>query len=444
VLPQSRRHAFIASLLGIPNVIVAVNKMDLVDFSKEVFDRICADFTNFARDLSIPNIYFIPISALDGDNVVTDSPRTPWYTNGSLLRYLEEITIDLGNAAQEMRFPVQYVVRQTLDFRGYAGQISSGTIRPGDPIMVLPSGRTSRVKSITTFDGDLPMAHAPMSVTVCLEDELDISRGDMLVPPARMPHASRRLEAMVVWMHSTPLELQKDYLVKHTTQQVRANVTSILHRVDINTLAKIPAQRLELNEIAAVSLETHKPLFFDPYRQNRMTGSFIFIDPVTNSTLGAGMILARASKPERSRNSTLLDASLERSRLTPAERWARAGHRPAAVWLTARLEVAYQLERELFDRGYLVHILADEIDSHLLPDLAKICSAAGLITICSVASSEHDDLERAREMVGEGFLDIDPEILSPQDNLAVQQICAMLEQHGIIGADHRNTAGDGI
>jgi sulfate adenylyltransferase subunit 1 (EFTu-like GTPase family) len=196
VLPQSRRHAFIASLLAIPHVVVAVNKMDLVDYSEEVFTRICGDFREFARDLHLKNVYFLPISALEGDNVVTQSPRTPWYAGGSLLHILETVPIDL-NFGEDMRFPVQYVVRPTLDFRGYAGQVASGVIQRGDRVMVLPSGRTSKVKSIVTFDGNLEEAHAPQSVTVCLEDEVDISRGDMLVKPSRMPHVSRRFEGTV-------------------------------------------------------------------------------------------------------------------------------------------------------------------------------------------------------------------------------------------------------
>ncbi|MEP6539273.1 MAG: sulfate adenylyltransferase subunit CysN [Bryobacteraceae bacterium] len=445
VLPQSRRHAFIASLLNIPNVVVAINKMDLVDFSQEVFDQICTDFKAFARDLDLGQLYFIPISALDGDNVVTHSPRTPWYAGVSLLDYLETVPIEGDEIAPEMRFPVQYVIRPTLDFRGYAGQMAAGRIRPGDPVMVLPSGRTSRVKAIATFDGDLPEAFAPMSVTVCLEDEIDISRGDMLVTPASMPHASRRLEAMMVWMHVDPMEIDKPYLVKHTTQQVRATVTGILHKVDINTLAKNAATQLHLNEIGAVAIETRTPLFFDSYRKNRVTGSFIFIDPVTNATVGAGMILDRKSSPQRASKMALLGVEFEKSRVTSAERATRFGHQPATVWLTSRLEVAYLVERELFDRGYLIHVLADDVDSHLLPGLAKMSSAAGLITICSIASTEPEERERARAMVGgDRFLDVDPQTLSLNDGEAADQVCRLLEARGFVRRDYRGTSGDGI
>ncbi|HUS06330.1 MAG TPA: sulfate adenylyltransferase subunit CysN, partial [Bryobacteraceae bacterium] len=304
VLQQSRRHAFIASLLGIPNVVVAVNKMDLVEFRQDIFESIRSEFLHFARDLAIPNLYFIPISALDGDNVVEQSPRTPWYSGGSLLNYLETVPLGTGVKWEDMRFPVQYVIRPTLDFRGYAGQLASGVIRPGDPVMVLPSGRTSKVKSIVAFDGDLAEAHPPMSVTVCLEDEIDISRGDMLVSPSRMPHVSRRLESMIVWMHADPMQVDKPYLLKHTTQQVRATVTAVLNRIDIHTLAKDEAAELQLNEIGSVALETHKPLFFDAYKENRATGSFILIDPVTNATVAAGMIVTRAK--EKRQNSSAL------------------------------------------------------------------------------------------------------------------------------------------
>ncbi len=443
VLPQSRRHAYIASLLAIPHVVVAVNKMDLVDYSEEVFNRICEDFRVFARDLHLSNVHFIPISALEGDNVVTESPRTPWYRGGSLLNLLETVPIEL-NFGEDMRFPVQYVVRPTLDFRGYAGQVASGVIRQGDRLMVLPSGRTSKVKSIVTFDGDLEEAHAPQSVTVCLEDEIDISRGDMLVKPSRMPHVSRRVEATLVWMHTDPMQVDRPYLLKHTSQQVRATVTQLQHRVDINDLSSIPADTLELNEIGVVSLETHRPLFFDAYRRNRATGSFILIDPVSNLTVAAGMIAERVVREDRTRKA-LAGVEFERSRLTAAERWERAGHRPVTIWLTARTDVAYLLERELFDRGCLVHVLADDVESHFLPELAKISAAAGLITICTVASDEDGERDRAREVVGaEQFVDIDPQTLSTKDIEAKEQITRLLEARGFVRPDDRGVGGDGI
>jgi sulfate adenylyltransferase large subunit len=445
VLPQSRRHAFIASLLGIPYVAVAVNKMDLVDYSQDVFESIQGDFRNFARDLQIENLDFIPISALEGDNVVTHSPRMKWFDGGSLLEYLETVPVETDYASRPLRFPVQYVIRPDLDFRGYAGQLSSGTLAPGDSVMVLPSGRTSRVKSVPSFDGDLDQAFAPMSITVCLEDEIDISRGDMLVSPSEMPHVSRRFEAMLVWMHVDPMRADKPYLIKHTTQQGGATITALQHKIDINTLAHVEAGELQLNEIGRVTIDTHKPLFFDAYRRNRNTGSFILIDPLTNATVGAGMILERKTSDGQSGRTPLSGIEFEKSRLTAAERFARSGHHPATVWMTARLPVAYIVERELFQRGCLVHVLADEVETHLLPELARMSAAAGLITICSTPSTEAADRDRARSLVGENlFLEVDPQQLHANDQQAAAQICEMLESRGLIRKDDRGLGGDGI
>jgi hypothetical protein len=419
--------------------------MDLMEYSQAVFEQIRSDFEYFARDLHMRNVLFIPISALEGDNVVTRSARTPWYTGPSLLEHLETVPVATGETDLPMRFPVQYVIRPSLDFRGYAGQLASGELRRGETVMVLPSGRTSRVKSIVTFDGELETAHAPMSVTVCLEDEIDVSRGDMLVPPAAMPHAVRRFEATVVWMQEEPLTLDRPYLLKHTTHTVRGSVTRIGGRIDVNTLDVERASELHLNEIGHVSIETHRPLFFDSYRENRGTGSFILIDPVSNLTVGAGMIVERERRDERSYRPALMGVEFERSRLTAAERFARAGHYPVTVWLIARLELAYLVERLLFDRGCMVHVLADDVDSHLLPDLAKMSSAAGLVTICSVASACAADRERARALVGDDrFIAFDPPELPTNDLTAAQRICRALEERGFIRPDSSGIEGEGI
>jgi sulfate adenylyltransferase large subunit len=445
VLPQSRRHAYIAGLLGIPTVVAAVNKMDLVDYSQRVFEDIEMEFRHFVRDLGIKRLHFIPISALEGDNVVKSSARTPWYRGPSLLELLETTPIEWGAATDDMRFPVQYVLRPNLDFRGFSGQIASGVVHRGESVMVLPSGRTSRVRSIVTFDGELEAAHAPQSVTITLENEIDISRGDMLVPVGRMPHVSRRFEAQVVWMHTDALQADKTYLIKHTSQQIPATVTQVVHRTDINTLEKIPANRLELNEIGTIRVETRKPLFFDAYRRNRTTGAFIFVDPLSNLTVGAGMIVDREEREERRRKPVLEGIEFERSRLTTAERWERTGHRPVAIWLTARLELAYLLERELFDRGCMVHVLADDVESHLMPDLARMSNAAGLITICSVSSDLPEDRARASDVVGaESFVDVDPASLSTSDQQALGYICDLLERRGFIRSDDRGLDGGGI
>jgi sulfate adenylyltransferase large subunit len=373
ILPQSRRHAYIAALLGIPNLVVAVNKMDLVDFREEAFAALKEEFTAFIRHFHVPDIQFIPISALKGDNVVQPSSRMPWYGGPSLLEHLETVPVSNDRNLDNLRFPVQYVIRPNLDFRGFAGQIASGVVRPGDAVTVLPSGHTSRVKSIVTWDGELEEAFAPMSVTICLEDEIDVSRGDMLVHSSNLPHAGRRFEATVVWMNERPIESHHPYLLKHTTQTVQARVRSILHRVDINTLEHQPAARLQLNEIGVVSLEAQRPLFFDAYQRNRATGSFILIDPISNETLGAGMI-TRPGTEGRS------------GPVTPAERKARIGHRPFVVRLQGgSLGSAQLLERYLFDLGYLAHTVQDPMH---LAQAVLTGVEAGIVSILFGAMAE--------------------------------------------------------
>ena len=366
ILPQSRRHAYIAALLGTPHLVVAVNKMDLVDFREEVFEAIREEFTSFIQQFHVPDVQFIPISALQGDNVVRPSSRTPWYGGPSLLEHLETVPISHDGNLQDLRFPVQSVIRPNLDFRGFAGQISSGVVRPGDAVTVLPSGRSSRVKSIVTWDGELEEAFAPMSVTVCLEDEIDISRGDMLVHAAHRPHVGNRLEAKVVWMNEAPLLPHRTYLLKHTTQTVQAQVREVVHRLNINTLAEEPASRLQLNEIGLVSIQANRPLFYDSYSSSRATGGFILIDPATNETLGAGMIVRPATRTDH-------------GPVTPAERRARMGHGPFVIRLQdGGFAVARVLERHLFDLGYLVHVVRDPL--HLEQALLTAVEA-GLVTI---------------------------------------------------------------
>jgi len=345
VLAQSKRHAYIATLLGIPHLVVTVNKMDLVDYQEDVFTRICAEFTAFADQLKNRDLEFIPISALMGDNVVQASGRMPWYTGPTLLEHLETVPISSDHNLTDMRFPVQYVIRPNLDFRGFAGQVASGVIRRGDLVMVLPSMRTSRVKSIVTWDGELQEAFAPMSVTICLEDEVDISRGDMVVHAHNSPHSGRRFEASIVWMNEQPLEAHRPYVLKHTTQMVQARIREIRHRVDIQTLGHQRASQLQLNEIGVVSVEAQRPVFFDAYRKNRATGAFILIDPISNATMGAGMI----SGP---------DVHHHVGPVSSAERLARIGHRPYVIRLRQEDgELARLIERHLFDQGYLIHVV---------------------------------------------------------------------------------------
>ena len=302
VITQTRRHSYLVSLLGIKHVVLAVNKMDLVGFSKEVFDRIVADYHDFIDPLGIPDVQCIPLSALDGDNVVEHSDRTPWYEGPSLLEFLETVHIANDHNLTDFRYPVQYVLRPNLDFRGFCAKVASGVVRKGDPVVALPSGKTSRVKSIVTYDGELDYAFPPQCVTLTLEDEIDVSRGEMLVHPDNLPLVGRNFEAMLVWMDEERMDTDKSFFLKQTTNTSRCRVDSIKYKVDVNTKeqhslenGRLTADTLpmELNQIARVVLTTSKELFFDPYVKNKATGSFILIDPITNNTSAVGMIIDR-------------------------------------------------------------------------------------------------------------------------------------------------------
>ncbi len=296
VIEQTRRHTIIASLLGIPHVVVCVNKMDLVDWDEGVFERIQGDYEKFAAGLTGGDVHFLPISALLGDNVVDGSGNMPWYGGPTLLRLLETLPIDRDVNLTDGRFPVQYVIRpQTAefpDFRGYAGRVAGGVFRPGDAVRALPSGAETRVKSVEAFDGPQSEAFAPQSVTLTLEDEIDISRGDMIVAADNPPQVSQDIELMVCWLGDKSLALGGKYTLHHTTREVRAIVKSVDYKLDISTLDHHEADKtVSLNEIAQVTLRATQPLFFDSYRRNRATGSVILIDEATNVTVGAGMIL---------------------------------------------------------------------------------------------------------------------------------------------------------
>ena len=403
VLPQSRRHAFIASMLGIQHIVVAANKMDLVGYSEQIFEQIRADFGDYAARLQIPDLHFIPISALKGDNVVEKSRHMPWFDGSSLLHYLETVHVASDRNMTEFRFPVQYVIRPNLDFRGYAGQVASGVIKPGDPVMVLPSGRTSRVRSIVTYDGELEQAFPPMAVTVCLEDEVDVSRGDMLVPPSHPPRVTQHIDARMVWMHEQKLEIGRSYLLKHTTQTLRASVEAVRYHIDVNTLEKETASLLGLNEIGAVVIQTQKPLFCDPYRRNRVTGSFILIDPMTNGTVAAGMITGR--EPGRGRQEEPeTKNSAAHQRVSRGDQQARAGHRSVTVWLETDSDVAHRLERLLFEASCRVHALSASEAGAALADVCRALNDAGVIALV-YGSSDAETRERTRARVGaEHFL----------------------------------------
>ena len=293
VITQTRRHTFLVSLLGIKHVVLAVNKMDLVDFDKETFDRIVNDYKHFVAPLGIPDITCIPLSALDGDKVVEKSARTPWYEGPALLDFLETVPIDLDRNYTDFRYPVQYVLRPNQNFRGFCGKVASGVVRKGDTVMALPSGKTSKVKSIVTYDGELECAYPPLCVTLTLEDEIDISRGEMLVHPDNLPISDRNFEAMLVWMDEEEMDVNKSFYIKQTTNTTRARVDSIRYKVDVNTMEHSSVDKLQLNEIGRVVFTTGKELFFDPYARNKQTGAFILIDPITNNTSAVGMIIDR-------------------------------------------------------------------------------------------------------------------------------------------------------
>ncbi len=293
ITTQSMRHAYIASLLGIPHIIVAVNKMDLVNYDQEIFQRLRAEFAPFLTRLGVNNAYFVPISALKGDNVVDLSKNMPWFDGHSVLHQLETVNTKLATVEAPFRMAVQRVVRPDMTFRGYAGQILSGVIRPGDEVLAQPSGRRSRVERIVTYDGDLKVAHAPLSITLTLADEIDISRGDM-ISAGPEPASSRSIEATMVWFNAQPLDPARHYLVKHASQMAPARVEAVEYRIDVNTLHAEPVTSLAMNEVGVVRLTAARPLFFDPYRENRGTGAFILIDRQTNATAAAGMIVAAA------------------------------------------------------------------------------------------------------------------------------------------------------
>jgi sulfate adenylyltransferase large subunit len=298
LLQQSRRHAYIASLLGLEHVVIAVNKMDLVHYDQNVFTRIEAEFRDFMSRFQSIQSYFIPISALKGDNVVSRSSRMPWFHGPSLLDYLERVPVGKRVQQAAFRFPVQRVVRPHPEFRGYSGTIASGHIAQGDPVVILPSGRRTKIEKITTFDGDLEHSVAGQSITLTLADDIDVIRGDMIASLDDLPHTAHSIEATLVWLGEVPAALNKQYRLKHTTRQESASLTHISYRINVNTLRHEPAQTLETNGIGVATIETRRPLTFDSYAQSRATGSFILIDPATNATVAAGMINGPTSSRE--------------------------------------------------------------------------------------------------------------------------------------------------
>ena len=374
LLPQTKRHTYIASLLGIRHLLVAINKMDLVGFRKDVFEQIRENFAALADHLGITDVQCIPLSALEGDNLVTRSVHTQWYDGPTMLDHLETIEILPSTNLEALRFPVQSVIRPNADFRGFAGRVASGELRPGDEVVALPSKQTTRVEAIVSFDGDLPSAASGDSVVVRLADEIDLSRGEMLVSPQSLPTVSARFSANVVWLHATPLEPNRSYLAKHVGRIVKTKCNAIRHRIDVNTLEERPANRLEMNEIALVEFEASQPIYFDSYKDNRTTGSLILIDPLTNATVGAVMI-----QEELANDSTALHSG----QVSELERAERYGHRSALFVLQGNRDQAESVERALWQRGF--HALAVE-HSKTTPELLQQLRELSLVLI--VWSSE--------------------------------------------------------
>jgi bifunctional enzyme CysN/CysC len=423
VLEQSRRHAYIASLLGIPQLLVAVNKMDLKGYSREVYDAIRGEFSGFTQGLRFQDVTYVPVSALKGDNVVSRSATTPWYEGPTVLSFLENVPTATERNLDNFRYPVQYVLRPNLDYRGFSGQIASGVIKRGDTVMVLPSGKQSRVKHIDSYEGDLEQAAAPQSITLRLHDEIDISRGDMLVLPDNRARVARTFEADLVWMHERTLDTQKTYLIKHTTQVVRAQVDHVHTKLNLTSLTEQPADKLELNDIGRVTITCHRALYYDAYADNRATGAFILVDSLYNTTVAAGMIRAadsgRQSLDEALKEIRAGSGLAPKTQVSPRERRERFGQGGATVWMTGlpgsgRWSLAYALERKLFDLGRTAHVVtpfAQTLDS--MTSAAHACTSAGLITICAFPSYKREERARVRAAIGqdrfiEVFVDADP------------------------------------
>jgi sulfate adenylyltransferase large subunit len=402
VLVQSRRHAYIASLLRVKYVLVAVNKMDLIGYDESAFRAIERDFSlvldQIAADTGNPvEAIFVPVSALAGDNVVHSTSSMPWYTGPSLLELLEALPPSRDTRSAPFRFPVQRVLRPSHNFRGFAGQIASGTVRPGDTITVLPSGRSAQVERIVTFDGDLAEAFAPLSVTLVPNHQLDISRGDLIASANATPSVTRHIGASLVWMDQRPLALKRRYLLKHTSHTVPVFVTSIAHRTNIGTLAHEAADSLEMNVIGSVSIELLRPIALDLYAENRATGAFILIDAATNSTVAAGMITSVIADTSDGEDESIAEAGP----VTDLERAARWGHQGGVLSLTGPGELIDLIERSLFTTGVItqrVNTRDAAMAEHagLLEALLRLQVKAGLLVLQVAVNSEEELVAEAR------------------------------------------------
>jgi bifunctional enzyme CysN/CysC len=455
VLTQTKRHSFIVSLLGIKHVVVTVNKMDLVDYSEEVFERIRADYVDFATRLDMKDLHFIPIAALHGDNLVDKSQNMPWYDGATLMHFLENVHIASDRNLIDFRYPVQYVNRPNLNFRGFCGTIASGRVRKGDEVMALPSRKTSRVKSIVTYDGELDEAYSPLAVTLTLEDEIDVSRGDMLVRPDNVPTVGQSFDAMIVWMADDALIPGKQFWFKQTSKVAAGAVSTLRYRVDVNTLHRQDAPALKLNEIGRCQIRLNQPIAYDGYRRNKGTGAFILIDRLTNVTVGAGMILDRTASDRTDHWEEPADEHLheQKSAVTTDERTARFGQQPATILLTGlagagKSTLAYALERRLFDLGRAVCVLdgqnmrrgisrdlgfsIDERSENLRrsAEVAKLFNEAGLICVAAFLAPEEEVRQKVADTIGrDRFLVIH---LS-----APVEVCRQRDQEGLYAAADR-------
>lgn len=439
VLPQSRRHGIIASLLGIPHMVVCVNKMDLVDYSENRFEEIVAEYTAFAEKLNVHDIEFIPVSALRGDNVVDRSETMAWYTGPTLLHFLETVTVSADRNLVDFRFPVQYVIRPHQDFRGFAGQVVSGSIKPGEEVVVLPSRRRSRIRSLHRYTEECSEAVEGESIIVTLEDEVDVSRGDMVVRRHNIPEVAGEFEATLCWMdESNDLDSATGYIIQHTTQRAQAFVDKVLYELDVNTLHRREANTLRLNEIGRVKVTASRPLFYDPYDRNRATGGFILIDPNSNRTVAAGMIRhssretleelkreRREQSRDRSEPPTSRNIEWDPGLVAPLDRIKRNRHKPVCVWFTGisgsgKSTIAKQLEKTLFDDGYsVVRLDGDNLRHGMNADLgfsredrreniyragflARLLYDYGHIVICTFVSPYADDRMYVRRLFPSG------------------------------------------
>ena len=416
VLTQTRRHSYLASLVGIRKVVLAINKMDLVDFAASRFYAICEEYQKFAAGLGFEEVTCIPLSALRGDNIIEPSGRTPWYNGPTLLGYLESVEVARDSLDKPFRMPVQWVNRPDLDFRGFCGTIASGRIRPGDELVVAGSGQQSRVKRIVTFDGDLEEAVADQAVTLTLEDEIDISRGDLLADSQARPAHADQLEAQLVWMHEEPLLPGRSYLIKLGTSTVPAQVSALKYKINVNTLEKLAGKTLQLNEIGVCNLSLGKAVSFDPYQENRATGSFILIDRLTNATVGAGMI-----------NFALRRATNVHWQAIDVDKRSRSlikGQKPCVLWFTGlsgagKSTVANLVEKRLHALGKHTYLLdgdnvrhglnrdlgftdADRVENiRRIAETAKLMVDAGLIVLTAFISPFRSERSLARDLVGE-------------------------------------------